>query len=225
MDAAARNAIARAVAVAALAVIAQAAPDSRSMRTTSNSAMQNDVETVVESFEGETHIFYRPNVCGSAEDHSRPRGADEPPSNREVPAMETRADERLSLNEIEEKFEHRRGERSVDKLLRSVGVVRRYKQEARETRVSNAARDQMTKLGSEWYVRQKKQGTKRPPAVIAREIEENIRDYAGRLLNNVTPFTFRTPKKTKAGEPQTNSDEKEQRRPGMSSRERGGENE
>ena len=140
---------------------------------------------------------------------SRPCGADEPSPNREMHAVETCPDERLSLNEIEEKFAHRRGERSVDKLLRSVGLLRRYQQEALETRPSNAARDQMTKLGPEWYVRQKKQGTKRPPREIAREIEENIRDYAGRLLTNATPFTLCTPKKIKFGDPQKNSEEKE----------------
>ena len=139
-------------------------------------------------------------------------------------AVETCADERIPLNEIEKKLAHRRDERCVEKLLRSIDVLQRYKQEAFETRPSNATRDKMTKLGSEWHVRQKKQGVKRPPGAVAEEIEENIRDYAGRLLNNATPFTLCTPKKNKVDDPQ-GSGEKEQRRKRTQSGERRAENE
>ena len=172
MDAALCNATARAVAVAAFAVMAQASTDISSMCPTSNHAMQNDVETVVETFEGETHIVYRLNVCGSADEKRQT----------------------TRLRELEEKLCARNHEWRVKQLLADIAMLSALHTEAWQRRATAARRRAIAKLCCRWKVRRTHQGRSKKLMTIAAELRREFIACGERIEKRSTPFSNSMPR-------------------------------
>lgn len=91
-----------------------------------------------------------------------------------------------SLRDLERSLETRKNEPNVNKWLRDVSTLQAWR---RDQRASNEMRDAMTKLGSQYHVKQKQQGKKRQPSDVAADLEREFKIIAKRLLERQTPFT------------------------------------
>ena len=72
----------------------------------------------------------------------------------------------------------------AQKLVEDIPKLQKWQDKCQEQRKpSNEVRDAMMKLGPRWDVKQNEQGKKRPPAEVARELEERMHKKARELLS------------------------------------------
>ena len=91
-----------------------------------------------------------------------------------------------SLQDLADHLSSRAGEAAVKKLLADAAQLQAWQNAASPT---NAQRDAMTKLGSDWHVPQKIAGKKRKPEEVAKDLEKEFTDTAQRLLQKAQFFT------------------------------------
>ena len=152
--------------------MAQTATDSSIMWEIHNHAMPNDVETVVETCEGEIHIVYRPNVCGDAHEYRQT----------------------TRLRELEEKLRGRNNEWRVKQLLGDVALLSTLHTEAWQRRVTAARRHEIAKLCRRWNVRRTRRGQSKKLTTIAAELRREIITCGERIDKRSTPFSKNTPR-------------------------------
>ena len=87
----------------------------------------------------------------------------------------------LTLPEVHARLSQPSFQLSAQSLLDDMGILEQWRSLQHP---SNSVRGAMLKLGSRWDVKGKVQGRKRPPADVAKELEERMREHGIAVLNS-----------------------------------------
>ena len=119
---------------------------------------------------------------------------------------------KLTLLEVRARLSQQPLQESAQSLVNDIDILEQWR--GRE-HPSNSVRDAMLKLGSQWHVRGKIQGRKRPPADVAKELAELLRKHGIAMLNSSVAQPATATDLPKAIEPPMKKKRLQMRRTGL----------